>query len=668
MSGFLLIFQQISSPSTLITNKSVQEIIETAKVEEIIQDFVSLKRRGANMMGLCPFHNEKTPSFVVSPAKNIYKCFGCGRAGGAVQFLMEHESFTFPEALRYIAKKYGIEVEETQASQEEIAARQHLDSLYLVNQFAQEYFEQQLFETDLGKSVGLSYFKRRGFREDTIRKFGLGFTSDQRTGFTDVATRTGYSLESLKKLGLTTQYDRDFFRNRVMFTIHNLSGKPIAFAGRIMAKDVKAPKYINSPETEIYHKSKVLYGANFAKVSIRQQDECILVEGYTDVISLHQAGIENVVAASGTSLTTEQIRLIKRYTPNVKILFDGDFAGLKAALRGIDLILAQDLNVKVVLLPDGEDPDSYLQSVGTSAFKTYLEEEAQDFIFFKTNLLLKQVGNDPVKKTELIKDVVGSISKIPDPIKRSLYIKECARLVSVEEQLLINEINKVVSKELTKHRASHDRGNLQTVQRHEAQLLADSLEQPVPQKKESRVGDEFQEKDIVRILVAGGDAIFDKEENITVAEFIISNIEDVIDDFDNQTYQQIAKLAKERLAGGESLTTDFFTQHPEATVQQMAINLITSPYELSENWEKRYEITLQTQKSPELNFSEDSIQSLKRFRLRKISRMCQKNQEEIKQLTASGDMEKLMVHLKVQQKLLNIRNDLAKELGTVVLS
>lgn len=652
----------------MITNKSVQEIIETAKVEEIIQDFVSLKRRGANMMGLCPFHNEKTPSFVVSPAKNIYKCFGCGRAGGPVQFLMEHESFAFPEALRYIAKKYGIEVEETQASQEEIAARQHLDSLYLVNQFAQEYFQQQLFNTDLGKSVGLSYFKQRGFREETIRKFGLGFTSDQRTGFTDVATRTGYSLDSLKKLGLTTQYDRDFFRNRVMFTIHNLSGKPIAFAGRIMAKDVKAPKYINSPETEIYHKSKVLYGANFAKVAIRKQDECILVEGYTDVISLHQAGIENVVAASGTSLTTEQIRLIKRYTPNVKILFDGDFAGLKAALRGIDLILAQDLNVKVVMLPDGEDPDSYLQSVGTTAFKTFLDEKAQDFIFFKTNLLLKQVGNDPVRKTELVKDVVGSISKIPDPIKRSLYIKECARLVSVEEQLLINEINKVVSKELTKHRASNDRGNLQRVQRHEAQALADSLEQPVPQQKESRVGDEFQEKDIVRILVAGGDAIFDKEESITVAQFIISNIEDVIDDFDNQGYQQIAKLAQERLATGQALSTDFFTQHPEQAVQQMAINLITSPYELSENWEKRYEITLQTQKSPELNFSEDSIQSLKRFRLRKISRMCQKNQEQIKELTASGDMEKLMVHMKVQQKLLNIRNDLAKELGTVVLS
>ena len=652
----------------MITNKSVQQIIEAAKVEEIVQDFVSLKRRGANMMGLCPFHNEKTPSFVVSPAKNIYKCFGCGRAGGPVQFLMEHESFAFPEALRYIAKKYGIEVEETERSEEEIQARQYLDSLYLVNQFAQEYFQNQLFNTDLGKSIGLSYFKKRGFREETIRKFGLGFTPDQRSGFTDTAVKAGYSLESLKKLGLTTQYDRDFFRNRVMFTIHNLSGKPIAFAGRIMVKDVKAPKYMNSPETEIYHKSKVLYGANFAKVAIRQQDECILVEGYTDVISLHQAGIQNVVAASGTSLTSEQIRLIKRYSPNVKILFDGDFAGLKAALRGIDLILEQDLNVKVVVLPDGEDPDSYLQSIGTAAFKSYLAEEAKDFIFFKTNLLLEQAGNDPVRKTELVKDVVGSISKIPDPIKRSLYIKECARLVSVEEQLLINEINKVVSKHLTKHRANRDRGHLQRVQKHEAKQLADSLEQPVPQQQESSTGDEFQEKDIVRILVAGGGAIFDKEENITVAEFIITNIEDVVDDFDSQAYQQLVKVARERLASGQTLSTEFFTQHPTPEIQQMAINLITSPWELSENWEKRYEITLQTQKAPELNFSEDSIQALKRFRLRKLTRMCQKNQEEIKKYTTSGDMEKVLLHMKVQQKLLQIRNELAKELGTVILS
>ncbi|MEZ5044446.1 MAG: DNA primase [Saprospiraceae bacterium] len=653
----------------MITNKSVQEIIDIARVEDVIQDFVVLKRRGANLMGLCPFHNEKTPSFVVSPGKNIYKCFGCGQAGGPVQFLMELESFSFPDALRYLAKKYRIEIEETVASQEEVAARQHLDSLFLINQFAQDYFQDQLMHTDLGKSVGLSYFKKRGFREDTIRKFGLGFTTDQKDAFTQKAIQTGYPVESLKNLGLTTQYDRDFFRNRVMFTIHNLSGKPIAFAGRILLKDVKAPKYINSPETEIYHKSKVLYGANFAKQAIQKLDECILVEGYTDVISLHQAGIENVVAASGTSLTVEQIRLIKRFTPNVKILFDGDVAGLKAALRGIDLILEQDLNVKVVLLPNGEDPDSYLQQLGTNDFKTFLAEQGKDFILFKTNLLLEEVGHDPVKKTDLVRDIVASIGCIPDPIKRSLYIKECARLVDVEEQLLINEINKIVNKQLTKHRADHDKGNLHRVDTSK-ETAGDTPEKTVLNvgKTETIGGDEFQEKDIVRILVAGGGQIFDEEEKISVGEYILSNIEDVVDDFDSPIYQKVVKIGLQHLAEGGALTDTFFTHHSDPEVQKLAINLVTSPYELSENWEKRFEITLQTQKMPELNFSLDSIQSLKRFRLRKITRMCQKNQDQIKALSTSGDIDQMMVYMKVQQKLIDIRNELAKELGTVVLS
>jgi len=649
----------------LIKNNSVQEIIEAARVEDVIQDFVSLKRRGANMMGLCPFHNEKTPSFVVSPGKNIYKCFGCGRAGGPVQFLMEHESFAFPEALRYLAKKYGIEIEETQASQEEIIARQYLDSLYLVNQFAKEYFQNQLLQTDLGKSIGLSYFKKRGFREETIKKFGLGFTSDQRDSLTQKAIKTGYTLEALKKLGLTSKYDRDFFRNRVMFTIHNLSGKPIAFAGRIMIKDAKAPKYINSPETEIYHKSKVLYGAYFAKQAIQRQDECILVEGYTDVISLHQAGIENVVAASGTSLTTDQTRLIKRFTGNIKILFDGDFAGLKAALRGIDLILAQDLNVKVVLLPEGEDPDSYLQKIGTNDFKLYLEQSAKDFIFFKTELLLKEIGNDPVKKSDLVRSIVTSISHIPDRMKRMEYTTECAHLLKVKEDLLHQEINKIESKKLTKFRADQEKGNLERV--NDRTSSEPTIENDV--KPEVLVfGDEFQEKDIMRILIAGGAELFDEEEKVTVAAYILSNIEDVIDDFDNANYQKLAKLAQEQLAAGHELSTQFFIQHPDPSIQQLAINLITSPYELSENWEKRFEITLQTQKSPELNFTLDSVQALKRFRLRKIVKMCQKNQEEIKRLSAEGDVEKMMIHLKVQQKLIAIRNDLAGELGTVILS
>ncbi len=430
----------------MIKEKTVQEIFETARVEDVIQDYVSLKRRGVNLIGLCPFHNEKTPSFTVSPAKNIYKCFGCGKGGNAVQFLMEHEQFTYPEALRHLAAKYGIEIEEEEVSSEERLEQQRADSLFLVNEFAMNYYQEQLFETDLGKSIGLNYFKERGFREETIKKFGLGYAPEGKDKFTLAAVNASYNAELLKQLGLTTDYGSDFFRNRVMFTIRNLSGKVVALAGRIMATDVKAPKYINSPETEIYHKSKVLYGAYFAKGPIRKQDECILVEGYTDVISLHQAGIENVVASSGTSLTTGQIHLIKRYTSNVKVLFDGDPAGIKAALRGIDMLLEQDLNVRIVILPEGEDPDSYLKKVGTEAFKDFINgEEAKDFILLKADLLLQEAGNDPIKRAGIIKEIVQSIARVPDPLKRSLFVKECSRLFEVDENILINETNKAVA-------------------------------------------------------------------------------------------------------------------------------------------------------------------------------------------------------------------------------
>ncbi|HMQ91424.1 MAG TPA: DNA primase, partial [Flavilitoribacter sp.] len=389
----------------MIANKTVQEVMEATKVEEVVQDFVTLKRRGVNLLGLCPFHNEKTPSFTVSPAKNIYKCFGCGKSGDGVRFLMDHEHYTFPEAIRHLARKYNIEIEEKALSPETLAEMQYTDSLYIVNQFAVEYYQHQLHETDLGKSVGLSYFKKRGFREDTMRKFGLGFAPEQGSALTDAAVKAGHTVDFLQKVGLTTQNQRDFFRNRVMFAIHNLSGKVIGFGGRILQKDVKAPKYINTPETEIYNKSKVLYGAFFAKQAIRQQDECILVEGYTDVISLHQAGIQNVVASSGTSLTTDQIRLIKRYTPNVKIIYDGDFAGIKAALRGVDLLLEQDLNVRIVLLPEGEDPDSYLQSVGAAVFSDYIADKSKDFVLFKADLLMKETAGDPIRRSEVIKDI-----------------------------------------------------------------------------------------------------------------------------------------------------------------------------------------------------------------------------------------------------------------------
>ncbi|MCB0652476.1 MAG: DNA primase [Saprospiraceae bacterium] len=686
----------------MISEKTVQEILETAKIEEVIQDYVSLKRRGVNMIGLCPFHNEKTPSFTVSPAKNIYKCFGCGKGGNPVQFLMEHEQFTFPEALRHLAGKYGIEIEETEVSPEERLKQQQADSLFLVNQFAKDFYQNQLFETDMGKSIGLSYFKERGFREETIKKFGLGYAPDSKDQFTLTAVNASYNLELLKKLGLSTQYGGDFFRNRVMFTIHNLSGKVVALAGRIMAKDVKAPKYINSPETEIYHKSNVLYGAYFAKTAIRKQDECILVEGYTDVISLHQAGIENVVASSGTSLTVEQIRLIKRYSPNVKILFDGDNAGIKAALRGVDMLLEQDLNIRVVILPEGEDPDSYLKKAGTTAFLDYINgPEAKDFILFKADLLLKEAGNDPIKRAGLIKEIVHSIARVPDPLKRSLFVKECSRLFEVDENLLINETNKTVSSQMKRRQQERELDRRREQRQADRQAPTGTPppddgsfptmepgfpsedpgygyeegfgmgEEPpvfIPEqkRKEGIVGDEFQEKDIVRLLISSGGEIFDKEENITVAEYLLHNIEDVIDEFDNQLYKLIAHECQEMLAKNKPITSQVFINHENPKIQVLSVNLMSSPYEFSENWGNRFEIFL-NQKQPDANFIEESSKVLMHFRLRKITRICEKNRKKIKELSDSGQHDESVKYLHVQLKLDKIRTELAKSLGIVVV-
>ncbi|MCB0609022.1 MAG: DNA primase [Lewinella sp.] len=640
--------------------------MEATKVEEVVQDFVTLKRRGVNLLGLCPFHNEKTPSFTVSPAKNIYKCFGCGKSGDGVRFLMDHEHYTFPEAIRHLARKYNIEIEEKELSPETLAEMQYTDSLYIVNQFALEYYQHQLHETDLGKSVGLSYFKKRGFREDTMRKFGLGFAPEQGSALTDAAVKAGHTVDFLQKVGLTTQNQRDFFRNRVMFAIHNLSGKVIGFGGRILQKDVKAPKYINTPETEIYNKSKVLYGAFFAKQAIRQQDECILVEGYTDVISLHQAGIQNVVASSGTSLTTDQIRLIKRYTPNVKIIYDGDFAGIKAALRGVDLLLEQDLNVRIVLLPEGEDPDSYLQSVGAAVFTEYVADKSKDFVLFKADLLMKETAGDPIRRSEVIKDIVGSISRVPDPIKRALYVRECARIVEVEEQLLVNEVNKTLSKRISQERLKSAP---------EAPGFADSgfpdrepgMPPPAAEpEKPAVIGDEFQERDIVRLLVLSGEKLFDAAEGTSIGEYILANIADIIDYFDNPFYHRIVMDARSRLESGQKLEQAYFLNHPDEEIRQLAFDFVASPYELSEGWEKRFEITLQTQKMPEDNFVKDTLQGLNRFRQFKITRLSRENLSLLTKYQKEGNVEQQMVYMKVHLKLEEIRTALAREFGTVV--
>ena len=433
----------------MISRDTIDKVFETSRVEEVIGDFVNLKKSGASFKGLSPFVDEKTPSFMVSPVKQIWKDFSTGKGGNAITFLMEHEHYTYPEAIRYLAKKYNIEIEETVQSDEQKQHADERESMYLVSEFAKDYFHQNLYNSEKGKAIGYSYFKERGFTDETIKKFELGYALDEWTAFTDAAIEKKYALEFLDKTGLTIVKENkkfDRFKGRVLFPIQSMSGRVLGFGGRTLLTDKKVAKYLNSPETTIYHKSKILYGIYQAKQSIAKEDNCYLVEGYTDVISMFQSGVENVVASSGTALTSDQIRLVHRLTPNITVLFDGDAAGIRASIRGIDLILEQGMNVKVVTFPDGEDPDSFAKSKTTEELKKYLDEHAQDFIQFKTSLLLEGAKNDPVKKADLIRDIVSSISKIPNNIQKEIYVQECARIMGISENVLFNELSQILKK------------------------------------------------------------------------------------------------------------------------------------------------------------------------------------------------------------------------------
>ncbi|MFP2997408.1 DNA primase [Spongiivirga sp. MCCC 1A20706] len=435
----------------MIHKTTIDQVYEAARLEEVIGDFVQLKKSGSNFKGLSPFTDERTPSFMVSPVKQIWKDFSSGKGGNVVAFLMEHEHFSYPEAIKYLAKKYNIEVEETEQTDEQKEQASARESMYLVSEFAKEYFQNQLVKTDLGKAIGLSYFKERGFTEETIKKFGLGYSPDEWSAFTDAAVKKGYQLEFLEKTGLTiVKEERKFdrFKGRVMFPIHSMSGRVLGFGGRILTNDKKAAKYLNSPESDIYHKSKVLYGIYYAKQSIAKEDVCYLVEGYTDVIQFHQTGIKNVVSSSGTALTPEQIRLVNRLTKNITVLFDGDAAGLRASLRGIDLILEQGMNVKVCAFPDGEDPDSFAKNNTLEELTAYLNDNAKDFIQFKASLLMNEAKSDPIKKAELVRDMVTSISKIPDRIQTEIYIRECSRIMDISEEVLYSTLAQMGKKEL----------------------------------------------------------------------------------------------------------------------------------------------------------------------------------------------------------------------------
>ena len=630
----------------------------------MVGEFVHLRKRGVNYVGLCPFHNEKTPSFTVSPAKGIYKCFGCGKAGNSVNFVMEHEHYTYPEALKFLAKKYNIEIEEEEQTPEQLQQLNERESLYAVTGFARKFFTEQLLNTEEGKSIGLTYFKERDFTEKTIEEFQLGYSPDRWDAFTKAAKENGYQKEFLVKTGLTIDKDGkhfDRFRARVIFPIHNLSGRVIGFGGRILKKDDKKAKYVNSPESDIYNKSKALYGIYFAKSEIVKKDNCFLVEGYTDVISLYQTGIKNVVASSGTSLTTDQIRLIKRYTPNITILYDGDAAGLKASFRGIDMILEQGMNVKVVLFPEGEDPDSYARSHRTAEVEDYIVSQAKDFIRFKTSVLLEETQNDPVKKAGLIKEIVQTISLIPDGITRSLYVKECSSLLDMAEQTLMNELNKRLREKFKKkNRISPPDAEVVETQEYqkEKQIETDVYET------------EYQERDIVRILLNYGqqEIIFeDKDENghpvelpVEVAKFIVNDIRRDSLDFKDPVLKKIFDEYIQHVERDEIPDENYFKNHLDSEISTLAVNMLLSPYELSENWQKlaRIEVVTESHK-----LKKAVVNSVLSFKAKMIEKLIFDNQEKLKEAESDEDVVLL---LKEQQKLKGISRLINKELGRIV--
>lgn len=650
----------------MISNKSIQEVISIARVEDVIGDFLNLRRRGINLIGNCPFHDEKTPSFTVSPSKNIYKCFGCGKGGDSVRFIMDHENLSFPEAIRFIAAKYRITLEETELNDEEREARQLSDSLYILNEFAVQYYKEVLNHRSEGKAIAMSYFKGRGFREHTIEAFQLGYATDERDSFTKKAVEKKFNIDYLRMVGLTTSSDADFFRSRVIFPIHNISGKVIAFAGRTLSADKKIPKYINSPESEIYNKRKVLYGLYFAKESIRREDECILVEGYTDVITLHQGDIKNVVASSGTALTTDQIKLIKRYTPNIKIIYDGDPAGIKAAMRGLDLVLESDMNVKLVLLPDGEDPDSFLAGSGTEKFRQYLKENEKDFVLFKTDLLLKEAGNDPIRKSGVLKDIIQSVAKIPDPFKRTLYIRECSSMLKIGEQILISETNKVIKNDIKRKKLDADRQKFEEVKDEDEWIgtkpraLSDEIASDLVRN------DAHQEREIASILINFGNKPYDDETGLTIASFMLNEINEFIDKIDIPLYKTIVLEVQAMVLKDIEITESYFTQHPNEEIQKFAFEALTTPYTYAD-WSKKF-IMLQTQKMPEENYVRQTYKAVLRFKLRKAKKVIKEIQDWFDQIRPEDmDTPEYILNLKVLQEVIRKRNEIAGELGTVTL-
>ncbi len=642
----------------MISRSTIDRVFETARVEEVIGEFVQLKKSGSNFKGLSPFTDERSPSFMVSPVKQIWKDFSSGKGGNAISFLMEHEHYSYPEAIRHLAKKYNIEIEETVQSDEQKEQANERESMFLVSNFAKDSFQKNLLDTEQGKAIGLSYFKERGFREDIIKKFELGYCLDQWDGFTKEALKKGYDIKYLEKTGLTIvkenkQFDR--FKGRVMFPIHSMSGRILGFGGRTLSSDKKTAKYVNSPESDIYHKSKILYGIYHAKKEIAKQDNCYLVEGYTDVISFYQSGIENVVASSGTALTPDQIRLVNRLTKNITVLFDGDAAGMRASIRGIDLILEQGMNVKVVTFPDGEDPDSFAKSHTDTELTNYLDENAQDFINFKVSLLLKEAKNDPVKKAGLIRDIVTSISKIPDSIQQEVYVQECSRIMDISERVLFSELAQLNAKNKKENYKDQQKKqeSFEVVKKQELQLKEiDSLY--------------LLEKEIIRILLLFGNhessftdwiEVEDEEGNVTTEKEVYVNqvckelylsLQDDEIEFSNDVFKEIYYEMIHQLNQQDKIDIESFINHQNSEISSLVTTIMMEDerYTLSDWERKNIFVTQATEVLSKLVM--DAILNLRRVLIdKKIKDLIQSDTVEI----SKQDMEMVKDYTELKKRL-----------------
>jgi DNA primase len=682
-----------------IPEETIDRIRQAADILEVVGEFVSLKKRGSNYIACCPFHNEKSPSFNVNPARGIYKCFGCGKAGDSVRFVMDIENVGYPEALRYLAKKYGIEIEEREQSPEEQLRQNERESLFIVLNFAKTFFQETMQQTDEGQSIGLSYFRERGFLNPAIETFELGYSLDKWDALRQEGQKRGYSLAVLEKAGLILQKEDgkvfDRFRARVMFPIHNVAGRVIAFGARILIKDKTQPKYLNSPETDVYHKSDVLYGIFQAKQAIRQTDVCYLTEGYTDVISLHQAGIQNVVASSGTSLTPGQIRLISRFTQNITILYDGDAAGIKAALRGLDLVLEEGMNLKLLLLPDGEDPDSYVQRVGAEAFKTYIETNAQDFIEFKQSQLMADAGQDPVRRAEAVSDVIQSVNKMPDALKRQTFLTRVSQLFRLDEQSVISESNRQLRKQQEKaeqdflrdqERAARQQQNQPHDQPRTANgepdfdalnaLLAeagietqteflDDHQPPTTSHRKPKSPLAYQEQECLRLLVNYGQR--ELEPGFTLCQYMLSELHEV--DFQTPPYNLMLTLFREAYAQGTILSaTDFLYRSNESgpgssepTLQRETIDLTTTRHEISEGWAK-HEIYVPAETDDNAKILSDAAFG-NVLRIKKM--VAEQKMADLKRQMATneGDADAVLMEFMHYKR---VDMEIAKLLGTVI--